>query len=157
MRSHQLNLNPEKVSSLQKQRNTSTITPVINEAVNLMRSISNKRAEKDEYSLFGEQVAMKLRKLVSPYARFSAQNVINNALFDAEMGKFDNNAPCMNHFQASASPLGFAPPTPNVGYRFMHSPGNYSTYTSSPSPSVRTLESTSTDNEEDIDKLLCDL
>ncbi|KAG5873053.1 hypothetical protein JTB14_007690 [Gonioctena quinquepunctata] len=33
-------------------------TPVMNEAINLMRSIQYNKAEKDEYSLFGEQVAI---------------------------------------------------------------------------------------------------
>lgn len=58
----------------------------MNEAVNLLRSIQSKKKEKDEYDSFGEQVAMKLRKITSPQARFVAQQIINKTLFEAEMG-----------------------------------------------------------------------
>ncbi|KAF5273762.1 hypothetical protein FQR65_LT17081 [Abscondita terminalis] len=59
-------------------------TSVLNEAINLMRSIQSNKAEKDEYSFFGEQVAIKLRKIHSPQARFTVRNIINQALFDGE-------------------------------------------------------------------------
>lgn len=58
----------------------------MNEAVNLLRSIQSKKKEKDEYDSFGEQVAIKLRKITSPQARFQAQQIINKTLFEAEMG-----------------------------------------------------------------------
>lgn len=58
----------------------------MNEAVNLLRSIQSNKKEKDEYDSFGEQVAIKLRKITSPQARFEAQQIINKTLFEAEMG-----------------------------------------------------------------------
>lgn len=58
----------------------------MNEAVNLLRCIQSKKKEKDEYDLFGEQVAIKLRKITSPQATFEAQQTINKTLFEAEMG-----------------------------------------------------------------------
>lgn len=74
---------PKKVAL--KRKAVSASTPVMEEALSLMRSVQSKGQEKDEFALFGEQVALKLRKIASPYARFSVQNVINKALFDAEM------------------------------------------------------------------------
>jgi len=59
----------------------------------LLREINSLRQEKDEFTLFGEQVAVKLRKLTSPYARIMAQHIINTTLFEAEMGKYDEPAP----------------------------------------------------------------
>ncbi|KAF5305365.1 hypothetical protein FQA39_LY09194 [Lamprigera yunnana] len=50
-------------------------TPILNVALNLMKSIQFNKAEKDEYSLFGEQVAIKLRKINSPQARFIVQRL----------------------------------------------------------------------------------
>ncbi|XP_055838779.1 uncharacterized protein LOC129906853 [Episyrphus balteatus] len=87
---------PER-SSLNKIRKTrmifkrkqsslsATTMPILNETLNLIRTIQDKK-EKDEYTLFGESVALRLRKIPSPEARFAVQNIINKALFDGEMG-----------------------------------------------------------------------
>ena len=62
--------------------------PIIEEALNLLKTIrSNKQKKKDEYELYGEQVAIKLRNITSPQARFTAQQIINITLFEAQMGK----------------------------------------------------------------------
>lgn len=78
---------PKTPIKKRKVRSTSAVSaPVMNEAVNLLRSIQSKKKEKDEYDSFGEQVAIKLRKITSPQARFEAQQIINKTLFEAEMG-----------------------------------------------------------------------
>lgn len=61
----------------------------MSEAINILKSIQAKRQDKDEFAVFGEEVAIKLRKIPSPHARFMAQTIINNTLFEAEMGKYD--------------------------------------------------------------------
>ncbi|XP_055904822.1 uncharacterized protein LOC129940494 [Eupeodes corollae] len=66
-------------------------TPVLDEAMQLMRSIHKKIEEKDEYTLYGEQIAIKLRKIPSPRARFVVQNIINKALFNGEMGVYSSD------------------------------------------------------------------
>ncbi|KAK4882292.1 hypothetical protein RN001_005611 [Aquatica leii] len=77
--------------------------PAVNEAINLMKSIqSRKMQDRDEFSAFGEQVAMKMRKLSSPHAKFAVQNVINCILFEAEMGRFDNPPPSLFHHNPTA-------------------------------------------------------
>lgn len=63
----------------------SSTAPILHEGMDLMRSIQSRKVDRDEYLLFGEQVAMKLRR-PSPRARFMVQHAINQALFDAEMG-----------------------------------------------------------------------
>ncbi|KAF5300964.1 hypothetical protein FQA39_LY10934 [Lamprigera yunnana] len=56
-------------------------------AINIMKSIQSRKMQaRDEFSAFGEQVAMKIRKLSSPYAKFAVQNAINNILFEAANG-----------------------------------------------------------------------
>jgi len=66
--------------------NSAVSVPVIDEAVNLLRSIQSNKKEKDEYQLYGEQIAIKLRNITSPQARFAAQQIINKTLFEAETG-----------------------------------------------------------------------
>lgn len=41
--------------------------------------------QRDEYSAFGEMVAIKLRKLASSYAKNRAMNLITNSLFQVEI------------------------------------------------------------------------
>lgn len=41
--------------------------------------------QKDEYSAFGEMVAIKLRKLANSYAKNKAMNLITNSLFQVEI------------------------------------------------------------------------
>lgn len=77
--------NKSKVAKRKQVTNITTM-PVLNEALNIMRSV---QTEKDEYTLFGQQVAIKLRKIASPHARFTIQNIINKALFDGEIGMYD--------------------------------------------------------------------
>ncbi|XP_046684498.1 uncharacterized protein LOC124370254 [Homalodisca vitripennis] len=77
-----------------------------------MRSLQLKRANiDDEYSLYGEQIAIKLRKLPSPRTRLVVQNKINLLLFEAEMGYLEHqhgyNVPQVNTRQNSgpANPM----------------------------------------------------
>ncbi|KAI4460866.1 hypothetical protein MML48_5g00012963 [Holotrichia oblita] len=93
---------------------TTNNMPILNEAISLMRSIQSKRqnTERDEYSVFGEQVAIKVRKLKSPHAKFMIQSVINSALFEAEMGKYDSFP--VPKFQSPTPNYNFVPPLPNV-------------------------------------------
>lgn len=78
-----------------------------------MRSISSNKLEKDEYSLFGEQIAIKMRKLSSPYTRFVVQNAINNILFEAETGKFDSFVNINPHHQHETLYGNIPPPSFN--------------------------------------------
>lgn len=71
-----------------------------------MWSISSYKLEKDVYSLFGEQIAINMRKIASPYARFVVQNAINNVLFKIETEKFDGFIN-INPYYQHASLYGF--------------------------------------------------
>lgn len=60
----------------------------------IISSVSNNQPRslitiEDEFSLYGQQIAMKMRKLESPLARFRVQGAIHRVLFDAEMGRYD--------------------------------------------------------------------
>lgn len=52
------------------------------ETLSIMKNISAKRVKKDEYSLFGEQTAMKLRKFPTHEMRAIPQHTIHSLLFD---------------------------------------------------------------------------
>jgi hypothetical protein len=53
----------------------------------LLQNKMNKES-RDEYTLFGEVVASKIRKLPTAYERYLVQHKINTLLFEAEMGQF---------------------------------------------------------------------
>ncbi|KAJ8870092.1 hypothetical protein PR048_029103 [Dryococelus australis] len=57
------------------------------------RTYSLKKQERGEYTVFGEQVAIKLTKLLFPHDRYMVQHIINNTLFGAEMGKYNTILP----------------------------------------------------------------
>ncbi|KAF5298305.1 hypothetical protein FQA39_LY11789 [Lamprigera yunnana] len=63
---------------------------------------SKKMQDRDEVSAFCEQVAMKMRKLSSPYTKFAVQNAINNILFEAEVGQFPNSPSPLFHHNPTA-------------------------------------------------------
>lgn len=44
---------------------------------------------RDEFNIFGEHIANKIRKLPSTHAQNTIQHLISNLLYDAELGKYD--------------------------------------------------------------------
>ncbi|XP_053613681.1 uncharacterized protein LOC128677097 isoform X2 [Plodia interpunctella] len=59
------------------------------EIYRLVTELYRDRFSKDEFSVFGEHVALKLRKMDNLYARCTAQYHINNILYKAETGEYD--------------------------------------------------------------------
>lgn len=45
---------------------------------------------KDEYEVFGEYIAAKVKSLSTQYARATVKHMINNVIYRAELGAFDN-------------------------------------------------------------------
>lgn len=98
-----------------------------NEAVSLMKEIKEKRQEKDEYSLFGEQIACKIRKLSTDYAKVLVQHKINNIMFEAELGQYNYPADSSPYISSHITPY-YSPlipsrvHTPSLPYQTYHSP-----------------------------------
>lgn len=64
------------------------------EVFEMMKSVNEsrkKREEKpiDDFDVFGDLVARKLRGLRTRYAQCTIQHLINNLLYDGELGKYD--------------------------------------------------------------------
>lgn len=59
------------------------------EAYAVMKSLVNKQGQRDEFHVFGEHVANKIRKLPTDYAKSTAEYLINNILYEAETGKYN--------------------------------------------------------------------
>lgn len=59
------------------------------EALAIMKDIQAGKSERDQYTVFGEQIGMQIRDLPSLYARKVVRQIISTVLFDAEMGKYD--------------------------------------------------------------------
>lgn len=66
-----------------------TFTEMCRDACSLLRAVNKKLDARDEFQVFGEHVAMKLRSLKSELAKNVAQYHINNILFEAITGKYD--------------------------------------------------------------------
>lgn len=69
-----------------------TFTEMCREACGLLRAVNKKLDARDEFQIFGEHVAMKLRSLKSEIAKNVAQFRINTVLFEAVSGKYDSEA-----------------------------------------------------------------
>lgn len=50
----------------------------------------NQSVVKDQYTVFGEQVGMQIRDLLSSHARNMVKYLISTTLFESEIGKYDN-------------------------------------------------------------------
>nr|XP_022901655.1 uncharacterized protein LOC111414527 [Onthophagus taurus] len=137
--------------SFKRKRESPSTTPVLHEAMNILRSLNTRKQEKDEFAIFDEQVAIKVRKLPCAHARFMVQHIITNTLFEAEMGKYDKPF-------FGAQQYHYPQPQPMVY-------ANYSTNLRPPTTSTTPSEvhlisdtmSSTTSVTEDIDSILCQL
>jgi hypothetical protein len=147
---------PKKQIKKRKLGSTSGASvPVLDEAVTLLRSIQSNRKDKDEYQLFGEQVAIKLRNITSPQARFAAQQIINKTLFEAEIGMIGNSYNSQPIFYQQTYPNMYPPqnlnyqsqisPYPSPSFPTLNSPSSSSTLPASQS-SVSTHSESTSDN-----------
>ncbi|XP_018568535.1 uncharacterized protein LOC108908865 [Anoplophora glabripennis] len=57
----------------------------------------NWKNQQDEYTLFGELVAIRLRQLPTYHAKIVVQHIINTTLFDAQMGKYNSPSDFQNN------------------------------------------------------------
>lgn len=64
-------------------------TSSISHNCKLNNGSSNSSAPIDEYGVFGEYVAITIRKLKTSKAKIVVKHLINNLLYEAEMGKYD--------------------------------------------------------------------
>lgn len=67
------------------------------EAYEVMKSMVKSQENRDEYNVFGEIVACKIRKLPTDYSKSTVQHLINSILYDAELGRY-NNPPQQHNF-----------------------------------------------------------
>lgn len=58
--------------------------------------------KKDECTTYGEHVANELRAL-QPRPRSIVKHLINNILFEAAMGKYNNDGPCTSYHEVTAT------------------------------------------------------
>nr|XP_034194032.1 uncharacterized protein LOC117610574 [Osmia lignaria] len=90
-------LSTNKISTRKKK-----VDNEVKEAYNIMKEMYRNRSRRDEYTLLGEQIAIKVRQLPSAHARIMVQHIINTTLFEAQLGKYDN-PPIQSHASTSHS------------------------------------------------------
>jgi hypothetical protein len=107
----------------------------VDEDLDSSRSVKTQNSERDEFSIFGEHVAIKLRNLKDRRAQSVAQFEISSILFQVEMGNFRN----LTQFSASSvSPTGVQGPYVGTLGSQVPSSNNYTAL-----PSVVVLQSAS--------------
>lgn len=86
------NVSITKANSNQSQSTSKSLSDKTNNKLieNLNNSESSTPNQRDEYSVFGEYVGMTIRQLNNDTAKIVVKHYINNLLFEAEMGKYDN-------------------------------------------------------------------
>lgn len=60
------------------------------ETCRIQKTVFEMKRGRDEYDLFGEQIAYKLRKLQNDRVRSNVQHIINTVLWEAALGRYDN-------------------------------------------------------------------
>ncbi|XP_043071453.1 AF4/FMR2 family member lilli [Drosophila grimshawi] len=82
------------LSSSNKNSNNSNSNNNNNNNNNCSSNSNNMSASHvDEYEVFGEYVAITIRKLKTPKSRIVVKHLINNLLYEAELGKYDQGMP----------------------------------------------------------------
>lgn len=82
--------------NIEKRPIKKTKTSMTNEAYEVMKTLVAKTVERDEYQIYGEHVACKIRKLTTDYAKSTVQHFINSILYEAELGKYNHS---VHHYQ----------------------------------------------------------
>jgi hypothetical protein len=103
------------------------------------RSVKTQNLERDEFSIFGEHVAIKLRNLKDRRAQSVAQFEISSILFQVEMGNFRNST---QYSANSVSPTGVQGPYVGTLASQVTSSNNYTAL-----PSVMVLQSASPESD----------
>ena len=89
-----------------------------------IRTVNTQNSKRDEFSIFGEHVAFKLRNLKDRRSQSIAQFEISSILFQIEMGNFRN----LTHFNSNnVSPSGVQAPYVGTVAAQIPSSTNYST------------------------------
>ncbi len=109
---------PSPKKQLQRSKADESIRQTVSmaaEALSTMKNIFVKKQEKrNEYEVFGEQIALKIQKLSSERVRNIVQFKINSILFDAEMGRYE-----YTHAFPPPSSVSYTPFSTNTQYQ-MH-------------------------------------
>lgn len=124
-------MSAKEIRQMNFKRRKSKEDLITEEAFKIMKSISTEKKAKDEYTLFGEQVAIKLRKLSDNKAKATVQHVINTVLWQAELGKYDGDC------DLSSINAGLAPNNLPFSYNPSSYPPHFGSYQPHPGPSPR--------------------
>lgn len=113
--------------NLKPSKSSKEIEDKSQEVLEIMKCIQKSRMEReeknlDEFDVFGDLVARKLRVLRTRYAQCTVQNLMTNLLYEGEMGKYDeppqrNSYPLYDNYygnnsttSASASNVSYSNP-----------------------------------------------
>lgn len=128
---------PKKKRSTQKPKGEAEERQ--EEAYMFLKELQQKKT-KDQFSIFGEHVACKIRGLKTEFAQNTVEHLIGNILWDASNGKYDHpytyNGPPQVHMPTATASLGASPFSSSV---------TLSSPEYAPSPLPQTLSSTGTE------------
>ncbi|CAK1602449.1 unnamed protein product [Parnassius mnemosyne] len=108
--SQEIRVSPKKkpqeirVSPNKKKNKTFDSLEAQKEAYGIMKELHTERKSRDDFTVFGEHIACRLRNLRDPYTIATVQNQIHNIIFQAEIGLYSGGASTShNSFQSSSS------------------------------------------------------
>lgn len=77
---------PKKIKLAAKQKHEDPLTV---EAYSIMKKVYENKHERDEYDIYADNVASRIRHLRTHYAKVTTKHLIDNLLYEAELGHYD--------------------------------------------------------------------
>lgn len=71
----------------------------------VMKSMLNRQEKRHKFHIFREHIVCKIRKLPTDVSKNTVQHLINNILYDAELGKYNNSPQKYNFIMPYSQPL----------------------------------------------------
>lgn len=80
---------PSKGKGENRKRHSTEVQDIRKKAFNILETVYQDRVVRNEFTLLGEEVAMKIKSLPTPYARSTAKFRIQTLLYEASIWSFD--------------------------------------------------------------------
>lgn len=123
------------------------------EAYGIMKELQTERKIRDNFTVFGEYIASRLRNLQDPFTISSLQNQIHNIIFQAEMALYSGGTNRIGSYSGSANTIGSNSGGASTSFNRSYFTSSFLNNSSGPIDSPHTDTDTSQFSE-DLDDIL---
>ncbi|GBP40885.1 hypothetical protein EVAR_88946_1 [Eumeta japonica] len=141
-----LNAQKEAFDSLQAQK----------EAYGIMKELQTERKTRDNFSVFGEYIACRLRNLQDPLTISTVQNQIHNIIFQAEMNLYSGGANRIGSYSGSANTIGSNSDSASTSFNRGYYTSSFLNNSSDPAD-LPHMDTDSSQISEDLDDILLNI